>query len=78
MQYVTNDAAIYFDSFRVVEHIFKEIKKFIGIAIFIKANIEYKRVIHKCVDTFRIGFINLMPNNKRLAYFTNLFSTSNI
>ena len=74
-----NDAAIYFDSFRVVEHISKETKTFIGgIAIFIKANIEYKCMIHKCVDTFHIGFIDFMPNNKRLAYFTNLFSTSNI
>ena len=66
----------YFDSFGV-EHIPKEIKKFIG-----NKNIEtnifkvqaYDSVICKY---FWIGFIDFMLKDKSLTDFTNLFSSNN-
>ena len=39
----------------------------------ITANIEYKHIIQRCVDTFFIGFIGLMLHNKMFIGFTNLF-----
>ena len=39
----------------------------------ITANIEYKHIIQRSVDTFFIGFIGLMLHNKMFIGFTNLF-----
>ena len=38
----------------------------------ITANIEYKHMIQWCVDTFFIGFIGFMLNNKMSIDFINL------
>ena len=71
--YVNNKTVTYFDSFRV-EHVPKEIKKFIGNRS-ITANIyrvqNYDSIM--CCY-FCVGFINLMLESKILKYFTNFFS----
>ena len=70
--YVKNNIT-YFDSFGV-EHIPKEIKKFINGSLSITTNIfriqAYDSII--CGD-FCIGFINFMLADKTLTDFTNLF-----
>ena len=72
---MNNNDVTYFDSFGV-EHILKEIKKFvknknIKINIFrIQAN---DSVIYK---HFCIGFIDFMLKGKTLTEFTNLFSSN--
>ena len=78
--YANNKTVTYFDSFEV-EHIPKEIKKFI------KGTIDNKNII---ANTFRIqaydsvmcvyfciGFIDFMLKGNSLTDFTNLFSPSN-
>ena len=71
--YVLNNDAIYFDSFGV-EHIPKEIKKFIGNKN-IKTNIfrirAYDSIMCGC---FCIGFIDFMLAGKILIDYTSLFS----
>ena len=71
--YVNNKTIIYFDSFGV-EHIQKEIMKFIACKKII-ANIyriqAYDSIMH---GYFCIGFINFMFNGKSLKDYTNLFS----
>ena len=71
--YVKNNDITYFDSFGV-EHIPKEIIKFIKNKN-IKTNIfkiqAYDSII---VGYFCIGFINFMFKGKTLAKYTNLFS----
>ena len=69
----TSYDAIYFDSFGV-EHIPKEIKKFIG-----NKNIIKNIYIIKAFDLilcgyFCIGFIDFMLKGKILLDYTNLFS----
>ena len=69
----TSYDAIYFDSFGV-EHIPKEIKKFIG-----NKNIIKNIYIIKAFDLilcgyFCIGFIDFMLKDKILLDYTNLFS----
>ena len=70
--YVRNNDVTYFDSFGV-EHIPKEIKKFINNKN-IKTNIfriqAYNSIMCKY---FCIGFINFMLAGKTLTNFTNLF-----
>ena len=66
----------YFDSFGV-EHIPKEIKKFIG-----NKNIETNIFKVQAYDSvicryFCIGFIDFMLKDKSLSDFTNLFSSNN-
>ena len=74
--HANNKTVTYFDSFGV-EHIPKEIKKFINIKNII-ANIfrtqAYDSVMCRC---FCIGFINYMPLGKSLTGYTNLFSPNN-
>ena len=78
--YVNNKTVTYFDSFEV-EHIPKEIKKFI------KGTIDNKNIIANtcriqaydsvmCVY-FCIGFIDFMLKGNSLTDFTNLFSPNN-
>ena len=71
--YVNSNNIIYFDSFEV-EHIRKEIKKFIG-----KENIRANIYRIQANDSimcgyFCIEFINFMPKDKILLDFQNLFS----
>ena len=73
MLYVKNNEVIYFDSFGV-EHIPKEIKKFIGNKD-IKANIFRLQAYDSIMcGYFYIKFINCMYDGKSLIDFTNLFS----
>ena len=66
----------YFDSFGV-EHIPKEIKKFINNKN-IKANIFSLQACDSIMcGYFCIGFINFMLEGKSLRDFTNLFSPNN-
>ena len=73
---MNGDNVIYFDSFRV-EHIPKEIKKFIGNKN-ITTNIfrvqAYDSIMH---GYFCIGFINFMLKGRNLLEYTSLFSTNN-
>ena len=71
--YVKNNDVTYFDSFGV-EHIPKEIIKFIG-------NKNVKTIIFRIqafdwimCGYFCIGFINFMIKGKTLTEYTNLFS----
>ena len=75
--FVKINDAIYFDSFGV-EHIPKEINKFIGNNKKIKANIfriqAYDSIMCRY---FCIEFINYMLKGKPLLDYTNLFSPNN-
>ena len=72
--YVNNNNVTYFDSFGV-EHVPKEIKKFVNGSLSITTNIfriqEYDSVI---CGYFCIGFIDYMFKGKTLTEYTNLFS----
>ena len=74
--YVKNNDITYFDSFGV-EHIPKEIIKFID-SKNITANIfriqEYNSIM---CGYFCIGFIDFMLNEKTLTEYTNIFSPNN-
>ena len=74
--YVYNDDVIYFDSFGV-EHIPKEIKKFIDGSLSITTNI-FRIQAHDWITCgcFCIGFINFMPAGTTLTDFTSLFVTN--
>ena len=75
--YVKNNEVIYFDSFGV-EHIPKEIKKFIGNKG-IKASIFRLQAYYSIMCSyFCIEFINYMFDGKSLIDFTNLFSPHNL
>ena len=73
--YVNDNIVTYFDSFRV-EHIPKEIKKFIGNKNII-TNI-YRIQIYDSImcGYFCIGFIDFMLKGKSLLEYTNLFSSN--
>ena len=75
--YVNNKTIIYFGSFGV-EHIPKEIMKFIGN----KNIIAYIFRIQVCDSImcgyFCIGFINFMFNGNDLTDYTSLFSTNDL
>ena len=70
--YVNNKTATYFDSFGV-EHIPKEIMKFIGNK---KTTNTFRIQAYGSImcGYFCIGFINFMFNGSSLTDFTNLFS----
>ena len=72
--YVNNNNVTYFDSFGV-EHVPKEINKFINGSLSTTTNIfriqEYDSVI---CGYFCIGFIDYMFKGKSLTEYTNLFS----
>ena len=75
--YVNNKTIIYFDSFGV-EHIPKEIMKFIG-----NKNIITNIFIIQAYDSimrgyFCIRFINFMFNGNSLTDYTSLFSPNNL
>ena len=78
---VNNKTAIYFDSFGV-EHIPKEIMKFIGNKKII-TNIyriqTYDSIMCGFVlDYFCIGFINFIFNGNSLTDYTSLFSPNDL
>ena len=74
--YVKNNNVTYFDSFGV-EHIPKEIIKFIGNKN-IKTNIFRIQAYDSIMcGYFCIGFINFMFKSKTLNDYTNLFSPDN-
>ena len=71
--YVNNKIAIYFDSFGV-EHIPKEIMKFIARKKIIRNIYRIQAYDSIMCGYFCIGFINFMFNGKSLTHYTNLFS----
>ena len=73
--YVNSNDVTYFDSFGV-DHIPKEIKKFICNKN-IKTNIFRIQSYDSMCEYFCIGFINFMLAGKTLTEFTNLLSLSN-
>ena len=75
--YVNNKTIIYFDSFGV-EHIPREIMKFIARKKII-ANIYRIQAYYSIMcGYFCIGFINFMFNGKSLTDYTNLFSPNDL
>ena len=80
--YVNNKTIIYFDSFGV-EHILKEIMKFIKSRFLGNKNIIRKIYRIQAYDSimcgyFCIGFINFMFNGNSLTVYTNLFSPNDL
>ena len=73
--YVNNKIAIYFDYFGV-EHIPKEIMKFIARKKIIRNIYRIQAYDSIMCGYFCIGFINFMTNCKSLTDYTNLFSTN--
>ena len=71
--YVKNNDITYFDSFGV-EHIPKEIKKFIGSKNVISNIFRIQAYDSIMCGYFCIGFINFMLADKKLTDYTNLFS----
>ena len=75
MLYVNGENVTYFDSFGV-EHVPKEVKKFIGNK-YIITNIcriqAYDSIMCGC---FCIGFIDFMLKSKSLLDYTNLFTSN--
>ena len=69
----TNKIATYFDSFGV-EHIPKEIMKFINRKRIITNIYRIQAYDSIMCGYFCIGFINFMSNGKSLTDYTNLFS----
>ena len=79
--YLSNNDVTYFDS-SGVEHIPKEIKKFINSSSYIK-NIKANILRIQAHDSmvcgyFFIGFINFTVSGKTLTDFTNLFSPNDL
>ena len=83
--YVNNKIVTYFDSFGV-EHIPKEIMKFINTTSFGLGSRRYQIITNiyriRAYDSimcgyFCIGFINFKFNGKSLADYTNIFSPNN-
>ena len=74
--YVNNETVTYFDSFGV-EHIPKEIKKFINNKNMIADIFRLKAYDSVMCGYFYIGFIDFMLKGNNLTDFTNLFSTNN-
>ena len=74
--YVNNKIVTYFDSFGV-EHIQKEIKKFIGNKNIITNIFRIQAYDSVMCGYFCIGFINFMFKGNSKIDFTNLFSPNN-
>ena len=66
-----NNDITYFESFGV-EHIPKEIKRFIGNKNMQKILLKYKHIV--MCEYFCTGFIDFMLEDKNLTGFANLFS----
>ena len=75
--YVNDKTVIYFDSFGV-EHISKEIKKFINNKNIIANIFRIKAYDSIMWGYFCIGFTDFMFNGNSLTDFTNLFSPNNL
>ena len=75
--YVNNKIVTYFDSFGV-EHIPKEIMKFIARKKIITNIYRMQAYDSIMCGYFYIGFINFMFNGKSLTDYTNLFSPNNL
>ena len=60
-----------------VEHIPKEIKKFINKSIIVKNILRIQAYNSVMCGYFCIGFIDFLLEGKRLTDFTNLFSPNN-
>ena len=73
--YANNKSATYFDSIGV-EHIPKEIEKFIGNKSIITNIFRIQAYDSVICDYFCIGFIDFMFNGNSLTDFTNLFSSN--
>ena len=74
---VSNNNVTYFDSFDV-EHIPKEIKKFINGSLSITTNIFRIQAYDSVMcGYFCIGFIDFMFKGNTLTEYTNLFSSNN-
>ena len=74
--HMNNNSVTYFDSFGV-EHIPKEIKKFIGSKNVIANIFRIQAYDSIMCGYFFIGFIDCMLKGKTLTDFTNLFSPNN-
>ena len=72
----TSHDVIYFDSFRV-EHISKEIKRFIGNKNIIKNIYRIQARDSSMRACFCIGFIDFILKGKSLLDYTNLFLLTN-
>ena len=75
--YVYYKTVTYFDSFRV-EHIPKEIMKFIARKKIITNTYRIQAYDSIMCNYFCIGFINFMFNGKSLTDYTNLFSPNDL
>ena len=75
--YVNNKTVTYFDSFGV-EHIPKEIIKFIGNKNIITNIFRIQAYDSIRCEYFCIGFINFMFNGNTLTDYTNLFSPNDL
>ena len=75
--YVNNKTVTYFDSFGV-EHIPKEIKRFINNKNIIANIFRMQAYDSVMCGYFCIGFINCMFMGKSLTDYTNLFSPNNL
>ena len=75
--YVNNKIVTYFDSFGV-EHIPKEIMKFIARKNIITNIYRIQAYDSIMCGYFCIGFINFMFNGKSLTDYTNLFSPNDL
>ena len=74
--YVNNKTVTYFDSFGI-EHIPKEIKKFINNKNIIVNIFRIQAYDSVMSEYFCIGFMNYMFMGKTLTNYTNLFSPNN-
>ena len=74
--YVNNKTVTYFDSL-VIEHIPKEVKKFIGSRNIISNIYRIQNYDSVMCGYFCIGFIDYMFKGKSLTDYTNLFSLNN-
>ena len=74
--YALNNNVTYFDGFGV-EHIPKEIKKFIDKSIVVTNIFRIQAYDSIMCGYFCIGFIDFMLKEKTLTEFTNLFSLNN-
>ena len=74
--YVNNETVTYFNSFGI-EHIPKEVKKFIGSRNIISRIYRIQNYDSIMCGYFCIDFINYMFKGKSLTDYTNLFSPNN-
>ena len=74
--YALNNNVTYFDGFGV-EHIPKEIKKFIDKSIVVTNIFRIQAYDSIMCGYFCIGFIDFMLAGKTLTEFTNIFSPNN-